>query len=199
MSIQNEIETSRSPWLLNADDSALLVIDMQEKLLPHIADHQRIVWNIGRLIEGARLLNVAIRATEQYPQGLGATVDTLGVSIRKSPPELGVKTMFSCRECASLFSGLKSSGVQKLVVTGIEAHVCVAQTVMDVIADGFDAYLCVDAIGSRFAVDRETALRRLENAGAIPTTTEAVLFEWCEHAKHPAFKQISQLVRKQHG
>ncbi len=184
---------SRSPLLMNRDDSAVLVIDVQEKLVPHIAGNERMLWNIGRLLDGARTLGVKVVATEQYPRGLGPTVPSLAGKLESAIP---AKTMFSCRECAPLVAQLKSENICHLVLVGIETHVCVAQTALDFMAAGFDVFICVDATGSRFEIDRETALRRLEYSGATPTTTEAVLFEWCETADSAEFKAISKLVQQ---
>ena len=186
----------RSTSLMNASDSALVVIDMQQKLVPLMTDHQKIVSNISRLIEGAKTLGVKVRATEQYPQGLGGTVESLRDQLSDAGAgSIPAKTMFSCRECELMLDELVAAGVTKLLLTGIETHVCVAQTALDLIAAGFSVYVCVDAVGSRGTVDHETAIRRLENAGAIPTTTEAALFEWCERAGSDEFKAISKLVK----
>lgn len=177
---------------MSADDSALVVVDVQEKLMPLIPGRQRLIWNIRRLLDGAKLLAVPAVATEQYPQGLGATVPELAARL-ESPP---AKVLFSCRECHALFENLAARGVNKLLLAGIETHVCIQQTALDMLAAGFRVYLAVDAIGARFPLDHEIALRRLEASGGVLTTTEAVLFEWCAAASHPHFKQISQLVRE---
>lgn len=190
------VETStippRSPELMSPDQSALLVIDVQEKLVPHIMGHQRVVWNIRRLLDAAKLLRIPVIATEQYPKGLGPTVAPL----RERLPDISEKLMFSCRECWSLFEKLEGLGRHRLLVTGIETHVCVQQTVLDLLSQGWRIYVAVDAVGSRYQWDYEVALRRMELAGAILTTTEAALFEWCVHAGTPEFKAISQLARE---
>ena len=191
-------ETFRSPLLMNAHDSALVIVDVQEKLVPHIYSHEKIVWNIGRLIAGAQVLDVQTVATEQYPQGLGETVDSIRQPLEKGGfKRIPEKMMFSCRECDATFAQLNKQGIYNLLLTGIETHVCVAQSALDLIAAGFAVYICVDAVGTRNQIDHQTALRRLENSGAFLTTTEAVLFEWCEKAGSTKFKQISQLVREQ--
>ena len=189
-------ETFRSPLLMNAQDSALVVIDVQEKLIPHIRNYETVTWNIGRLITGARLLGVRILATEQYPKGLGATIEAIRQPLSAGDSPIPEKTMFSCRECTQEFSRLYQQGIQKLLLTGIETHVCVSQSALDLIAAGFSVYVCVDAVGSRHRIDHDTALRRLENSGAVLTTTEAVLFEWCELAGREEFKAISKLVQE---
>ncbi len=190
-------ETFRSPLLMNPRDSALVIVDVQEKLVPHIQNHGEIVWNIGRLIAGAKILGVQLVATEQYPQGLGKTIDAIrGPLASGGLNQIPEKTMFSCRECDTTFAQLNRQGIYKLLLTGIETHVCVAQSALDLIAAGFAVYICVDAVGTRNSIDHEIALRRLENSGAFLTTTEAVLFEWCEKAGSLEFKQISQLIRE---
>lgn len=178
---------------MSRDDSALLVVDVQEKLLPSIADGDRVVWNIRRLIDGARALDLAVAATEQYPGGLGKTVPPLAERL----PQIPDKLSFSCISCEGIFQEWQRQGRYKILVAGVEAHVCVQQTVLDLLAAGFQVYVAVDAVGSRFPLDREIAWRRMESAGATLTTTEAALFEWCEVAGTPQFKTISSLVREQ--
>ncbi len=183
----------RSPAMMTSDDTALLVVDVQTKLIGLIPGHERIVWNVGRLIEGAKILGLPVAATEQYPKGLGPTVDQLAAQLGTIPSKL----TFSCGGCPEIFNQWHQQGITKVMVAGIEAHVCVQQTVLDLMADGFDVYVAVDALGSRHAIDFETALRRMETSGATLTTTEAALFEWCAVAGTPQFKRISQLVRQQ--
>lgn len=178
---------------MNRDDSALLVVDVQGKLVSLIPGHQKLVWNIRRLIDGAKVLGVALAATEQYPQGLGPTTAELASRL----PAIPAKIAFSSAECGQIFSEWRDRGIWKILVCGIETHVCVGQTVHDLLGEGFQVYVAVDAVGARFSLDHEIALRRLDSAGATLTTTEAALFEWCERAGSPEFKQISQLVREQ--
>ena len=187
----------RSPLLMNAGDSAIVVVDVQEKLIPLISGHQRIVWNINRLLDGAALLGVKVRGTEQYPNGLGGTIEPLAMKIKAQANEIPDKTMFSCRECNSAFESLSAAGVHNLLICGIESHICVAQSSLDLLSQGFNVFVCVDAVGARHALDHETAMRRLESSGAVLTTTEAALFEWCEKAGSDEFKQISKLVQQE--
>ncbi len=187
----DETTIPRSGELMSTGDTALLVIDVQEKLIGAIADHQRIVWNISRLIDGAQLLGVPVLATEQYPRGLGHTVAELAQRLEAIPD----KVMFSCRECAEPILALRDRGVRRILLTGIETHVCIAQSALDLMAAGFRVYLPVDALGARGLLDHQTALGRLDSAGATLTSTEAALFEWCEQAGTPEFKKISELVK----
>jgi len=181
----------RSAELMSIGETALLVIDVQERLLPVILGRDRLVWNIGRLIDGARILGVPVVATEQYPQGLGPTVPELARRLGTA----ATKVMFSCRGCPEVFQSLQAQGIHKVLVCGIEAHVCVQQSVLDLLGAGWRVYVAADAVGSRSEVDYQFALRRMDSAGATLTTTEAALFEWCEVAGTPQFKEISRLVR----
>ena len=182
----------RSPELMSRGDAALLVVDVQEKLVPAIANHARVVWNVRRLIDGAKILGLPVISTEQYPRGLGPTVGELADRLGPVPSKL----TFSCGGCPELFEQLQSSGIHKILVCGMEAHVCVQQTVLDLLADGWRVYVAADAVGSRFEVDYRTALQRMDSSGVTLTTTEAALFEWCEVAGTPEFKQISRLARE---
>jgi len=177
---------------MSSDDTALLIVDAQEKLLRVIPHRDRLVWNLTRLLTGAEILQVPCVATEQYPEKLGATVRELQQFVEP----LAGKLTFSCCGQAEFVDQLKGIGVQKVVVAGIEAHVCVMQTSLDLLSEGYEVYVPVDAVGSRYEVDCVTAQRRMESSGATLVTTEMTLFEWCREAGTAQFKQISQLVRQ---
>ncbi len=195
MSKSNSI--TRSPELMSVGDTGLLVVDVQERLIKAIDGWQRVVWNVRRLIDAARVLGIPVVATEQYPQGLGRTLPELAERLLdglvQNIPE---KVTFSSCGCPGAFDALSDRGVRKILVCGIEAHVCVAQTVFDLMADGWRVYVAVDAVGSRFPLDCRTALSRMDSAGAALTTTEAALFELCEIAGTPQFKEISRLAKE---
>jgi nicotinamidase-related amidase len=188
----NDQTLPRSPMMMSAGDTALLVIDVQEKLATALPEGKRIVWNVRRLLDGAKILGLPIIGTEQYPKGLGPTV--LELAQRLGP--LPAKLTFSCGGCPGLFSELEQTGIGKILIAGMETHVCVQQTVLDLLAAGWSAFVAVDAVGSRYEIDHRTALDRMNSAGATLTTTEAALFEWCRVAGTPEFKQISQLARE---
>jgi nicotinamidase-related amidase len=178
--------------LMSPGDTALLVIDVQTKLTAALPEGKRVIWNARRLLDGAKILGLPIVGTEQYPQGLGPTVPELAKRLDPFPAKL----TFSCGGCPGLFAELEQQGIGKIVVTGMETHVCVQQTVLDLLAAGWNVFVAVDAVGSRFEIDHRTALERMNSAGATLTTTEAALFEWCAAAGTPQFKQISQLARE---
>lgn len=182
----------RSPEMMNPSDTGLLVVDVQAKLIPLIQSHQRLVWNIRRLIDGAEILGVSIAATEQYPKGLGPTVPELAARLNN----VREKLTFSCGSCADIFRDWEAKNIFRVLVVGIETHVCVQQTVLDLLAHGLRVYLAVDALGTRHEIDHHTALRRMESSGAVLTTTESALFEWCRESGTPEFKQISKLIQE---
>ena len=175
---------------LDPASSVLAIIDVQERLLAVMPDAERVVARCRRLAEAARLLGVRAVLTEQYPQGLGPTPAELAALL---PPPAS-KLAFSCSGCGAFDEGV-ASGVSAVVLAGLETHVCVTQTALDLLAGGVTVFVAVDAIASRHDLDHATALRRLEAAGVIPTTSEAVLFEWCRTAEHPQFQAIRRLVR----
>ena len=177
---------------MSRDDTALAVIDVQQKLISLIPGHEQIVWNIRRLVDGAKILGTPRLATEQYPQGLGGTTPELASRLG----DILAKNTFSSCGSQDFCARLVELDVPKVLLSGIEAHVCVQQTALDLVANGYRVYVAVDAIGSRYQVDYETALRRMALAGVTLTTTESALFEWCRESATPEFKQISALVRE---
>jgi nicotinamidase-related amidase len=176
---------------MSALDTGLLVIDVQEKLVPKIAGAAGLVRNIAFLLDVAKLLDVPVQATEQYPRGLGSTVAELLPRLPQRPE----KTAFSSCAVAEVVTTFHRLARPKLVLTGIETHVCVLHTALDLLAADFRVFLPVDAIGARYRIDHDTALRRLEQAGAVLTTTEGCAFEWMGGANHPQFKEVSRLVQ----
>lgn len=177
---------------MSPNDTGLLVVDVQEKLLAAIPAGRRIVWNIRRLIDGAKILGLPVAATEQYPKGLGPTAPELAQLLNSIPSKL----TFSCGGCPEIFRDFHARGVCKILLAGIETHVCVEQTALDLLSNGWGVLVAVDAVGSRFEIDYRTALQRMDSAGATLTTVEAALFEWCRVAGTPEFKQISRLAQE---
>ncbi len=180
------------PTQMSFADTGLLVIDVQERLVPKVLDPQALIREIGFLIDAARLLDMPVVATEQYPKGLGATVPELAAKL----PDRPSKVEFSCCAIPSVVETFRREARPKVLLAGIEAHVCVQATALDLLARDFRVYIPADAVGSRYAVDKEYALRRLERAGAVLTTTETAIFEWIGGAGHPQFKAISKLIQE---
>lgn len=191
----SEMSLSKNPNRMTRHDTALIVVDIQEKLVPAMADGAKIVWNVRRLLDAAKVLGLPVLGTEQYTQGLGSTVPE--IASRLGP--VSSKLAFSCCGCPAFLqtlSDLRQKGISQVLLCGIEAHVCVAQTAFDLLADGWHVFLAADAVGSRFDIDCRVALQRMVSAGVTITTTEAAMFEWCEVAGTPEFKQIGRLARE---
>ena len=179
------------PTRMAPHETAVLVVDVQEKLMPKIPAADSIVRNIAFLLDAAPLAGVEVFATEQYPKGLGPTVPELARRLPHRPDKLG----FSCCDVPDLTGNVRAKGRSRVLLVGIEAHVCVLNTALDLLAEQFMVYLAVDAVGSRYAIDQETAIRRMEKIGVILTTVETAVFEWMGGARHPNFKAISALVQ----
>jgi nicotinamidase-related amidase len=184
-------EPIRSPELLSAENSRLLIVDVQEKLLPLIPVAERLTHNCRRLLDGAKILSVPSFGTEQYPQGLGRTTPQLAERLGPLPS----KVAFSCVPVLEWGEAAQvADDRDQVVVAGMETHVCVLQTVLDLIAAGFRVYVPADAVASRSEMDWRIALDRMASSGATVTTVESVLFEWCQQAGTPAFKEIQKLI-----
>jgi nicotinamidase-related amidase len=175
---------------LKPENSVLVVIDIQEKLLAKMAAAESLVANTAFLLDVAKLLEVPIRATEQYPKGLGATAPEIARRLSAAAE----KTAFSCCGAGTFLEELEMLQRSNIVLAGMEAHVCVLQTALDLLEAGLQVVLPVDALASRHELDRSTALTRLERGGAVLTTVESLAFEWLRDAKHPHFKAVSKLV-----
>ena len=171
--------------LLEKDRAALLVVDVQEGFRSY-ATFADVAASCGRLVAGARELGVPIVASEQYPRGLGSTAPEVGLA---DEPRIE-KTVFS----AARADGFDLGGRDQVLVAGIEAHVCVSQTVHDLLAQGLEVHVAADAVGSRHRIDYDRALPRLERAGAVVTTVEAALLELCERAGTPEFKAVQKVI-----
>jgi nicotinamidase-related amidase len=180
------------PAQMSAGDTGLLVIDVQTKLMAKIPKADVLVRNIAFLLDAAKLLGMTVQATEQYPKGLGETVPELAARLPVRPDKLA----FSSCAAPSVIENFHLAACPKIVLTGIETHVCVLHTAFDLLAHGFRVYLPADALGSRYPLDYEMALRRLEQAGAVVITAETCVFEWIGGSNHPRFKEISKLVQE---
>lgn len=184
--------TFRSPDLLSRDASRLLIIDLQERLLAAMPDATAVLDGCLLLVQAARRLGVPVHATEQYPRGLGPTVEPLRGLVGGAAVE---KLRFSAAGCFEWGAAAGDTDRPQVVLAGIEAHVCVLQTALDLMACGFRVSVVVDAVASRHPRDAQVALDRLRDQGATLTTAESVLFEWCEAAGTPEFKELSAWVK----
>ncbi len=173
--------------LLHRDRAALLVVDVQEGFRPY-ASFADVAESCRRLLAGARILQMPALVSEQYPKGLGPTAPELG--IEEGEDLMIEKTVFS----AARADGFDLKGRPQAIVCGIETHVCVSQTVHDLLGKGVEVHVPADAVGSRHSLDYERGLERLERAGAVVSTVESALFELLERAGTPEFKEVQKLI-----
>lgn len=173
--------------------AALIVVDVQARLAPHVIDAQAIERRCSALVKGANALQIPVFLTEHCSEALGVTVPSIRELVAGS--RVIAKRHFSAMHEAALPRALKESGREQILVAGMEAHVCVMQTTLGLLAAGYDCWLATDAVGSRRNEDREVAIERLRDAGATPSSAEMALFEWLKHADNPAFRTILSLVK----
>lgn len=190
----NLLAARRNPELLSRHDTQLAVIDMQARLVAVMPDSQQLVDNCRKLMSGARLFEVPVTVTEQYPAGLGNTIESLSELASGVPFE---KLRFSASEAFVSSGEANPDRRPRVVLCGVEAHVCVLQTAFDLASNGFRVSVAADAIASQRPLDRKLAVRRMSDTGITVTTTEAVLFEWCESAEDAKFRELQQIVKQQ--
>ena len=175
---------------LDRERTALVVVDVQEAFRKAIPDFDRVAEASATLVEGADALGLPIVVTEQYPKGLGSTVPEVAEHLPDS-----VRAVEKVRFSAAEADGFDLGGRGQALVCGIEAHVCVNQTVLDLIDDGVEVHVAGDAVGSRTAENRELGLHKAEQAGAVLTSVETALFELLGGSDAPEFKQVQELVK----
>ena len=176
--------------LLSAERSVLLLVDLQQRLMPAIHDGDAVVTRAVRLAEAAVLLDVPVLATEQYPAGLGPTVAPLAAYPRATM----AKTTFSAAAGPG-FRALLPAGTREVVIAGCETHVCVLQTALELLGSRHRVILAADAAGSRDPADHRAAIDRARQHGVEVVTSEMVLFEWLRDARHPSFRQVHKLLK----
>lgn len=179
--------------LMAAERSVLLVVDVQERLAPAIHAIEDVVAKVRLLLEAAAKLGVPVLASEQYPQGLGPTLSSVACLL----PDRAIfpKLSFSCAGEPVFCDRLAALGRDQVIVCGIETHVCVLQTAVDVMAGGRACFVAADAVGSRRVENRDLALTRLRDAGGDIVSSEMVVFEWLRRAGTPLFREVSRMVR----
>jgi len=184
------------PMTLDRARTALVVIDVQERLFPAMdADHrEEVMRNIKVLTATARRLNLGTLVTEQYPKGLGHTLQEVKDAL---PPEVQPveKVAFSCQGVDAFRSRLTATGARQLLLAGIEAHVCVLMSALDLLADGYAVHIVADAVTSRTQANWRLAMEQLRQAGAVVTTTETVLFQLLRQADTDDFRELARLIR----
>ena len=174
--------------------SAVTVIDMQEAFREKIPDFSEVAERIATMVKAAKLLQLPIMVTEQYPKGLGHTAAEI-LEVLPDSTEVIEKTSFSSCGARAFLSQLERAWTKQVIVCGIEAHICVNQTVHDLLGSAFQVHLLTDCVTSRKQSNKEVAIRKMELSGAIPSSLEMVLFELLQDAKHEQFKAIQGLIK----
>lgn len=187
--------TIKNRFTLDQSQSLLVVIDVQERLCAAMDPEvlAQLVRNTGILLDSALELSVPVIFTEQYVKGLGATLSEL--KGRVPAAVCHEKLSFSCCGNQDFVRQIKESGRKQIVICGMETHVCVLQTVIDLLGDGFNVHLVKDAVMSRSNDNRQTAIEAMVQAGAVPTSAESVVFQWLKVAGTDSFKRLSKLVK----
>ncbi len=182
--------------LCNTSDSTLVIIDIQTRLTAAMPTKvlARLKRNTSLLIKAAGLLEIPVLVTEQYPEGLGPIEPEIVEILPENTPRFE-KTCFSCAGADNFLEHLNNIGRKQVILTGIEAHVCVLQTAIDLLVEDYNVFVVIDGVCSRHRENYETTLQRMRQAGVITCNAESVLFEWLRNANHEHFKTLSALVR----
>ena len=178
---------------INVEDALFCLVDVQERLYPHVTNKDEIEKNLITLVKGLKVLSIPFIVNEQYKKGIGETIPSLRELVDEYPHF--EKTTFSCYKNEATIDAINEMNKKVVIVAGIETHVCVLQTCIDLLEGGFEVVLVTDCCTSRKQNDTDVAIARLTQAGVIPTTYESLLFELTLNAKNPCFKEISSLVK----
>lgn len=178
---------------IKRDDTVLVVIDFQEKLMPVMQGKEELEERAQRLIKGMKALGIPAVVTQQYTKGIGKTIKAISETLGDF--EHIEKTSFGCMNNEEFAKTIRKTDKKNVVVCGIEAHICVMQTVLQLIEKGYRVYLAADCVSSRNKTDKLFAIQRMRDAGAVITTYEAILYEILEDSKAEGFKEISKIVK----
>ncbi|WP_201606057.1 isochorismatase family protein [Psychrobacter immobilis] len=177
------------------ENTQAMIVDVQERLTPHIYDHENIVKKTVTLIKGLQALNIPIMLNEQYKKGLGDTLPELRDVLEGDNAKSFEKVTFSACDNNDSWHHLAQQNRSTVLLFGAEAHVCIMQTALDLLDNGMQPVIIGDAVGSRFPYDKKQAIRRIRRAGGVISTVESILFELCRSSEDTAFKTIINLIK----
>ena len=175
------------------EDTLLIIVDVQERLFPYIAENIKLSQSIIKLLEGIKVFDIPVFLTEQYKKGLGETIPEVKSTI--NPDFIYEKLAFSCCDEPVFMQKLEATGKRNIILCGIESHICILQTTIDLIKNNFQPILVEDCVSSRKLTDKQFAVDRMRQEGAIVTTYESVLFELCRFAGTDQFKAIAKIIK----
>ena len=190
---KNPTKINASNKILVEDETLLLIVDVQQRLIKNIKDNQLLIFNIKKLIDTCNLLDVRIVIAEQNPLKLGKTIGS--ITGNNEYPKFE-KMEFSCGNNENFINYIKEYNFKNIIVCGIESHICVLQTSLELLGKGFNILIPRDAIGSRNGMDNETAFLRLILSGAIASTTESLICELCKTSSRKEFRDVSKILKK---
>lgn len=182
----------KATGLIKKETTALLVIDVQEKLMPVVQDGEQIFANVNRLMKGMSIFNIPVIITEQYPKGLGNTCAEVEIPQDVQTIE---KICFSCMQSDEVLAQLKERNITSLILSGVESHICVLKTALEALDKNFEVHIVADAVSSRTTANKQLALERMRQSGAFIVSTEMILFQLIDEAGTDAFKTISRLIK----
>ena len=189
--LKNNLKENNSKLILE-DETLLLILDMQEKLINNIKGKQLLIFNIKKLIEACNILNVHIAITEQNPVKLGKTLESI---LESKEYPIFEKMEFSCSKNTRFIDYVKKYNFKNIIVCGIESHICILQTSINLLEKGLNIIIPRDAIGSRNEIDNDTAFLRLILSGALASTTESLICELCKTSNRKEFREISKILK----
>lgn len=188
-----QVSVNHHPAILTKDSTVLVIVDVQEKLLPYVTGKDEVVSNIQMLIKFADIMGIPIILTEHYPKGLGTTVPEIKEVLKDySPIE---KVIFSCCGPPEFLTKLKELGAKTLMIAGIESHICVQQTTLDALHAGYAVHVISDAVSSRTVWNLSIGLENMRQFGAVISSTEMAMYEIMERADTPEFKEVLKLIK----
>ena len=179
--------------ILVEDETLLLIVDVQQKLINNIKENKLLIFNIKKLVDTCHLLNVHIAITEQNPLKIGKTLESL---VNKNEYPKFEKMEFSCSKNKNFINYINEYNFKNIIVCGIESHICILQTSIDLLQNGLNILIPRDAIGSRNKIDNDTAFLRLTLSGAVASTTESLICELCKTSSRKEFREISKILKK---
>jgi len=188
----NPINANNNNKIILEDETLLLIVDVQQKLINNIKDNQLLIFNIKKLIDTCNLLNVRIAITEQSPLKLGKTLES--ITDNNEYPKFE-KMEFSCNKNKSFINYINEYNFKNIIVCGIESHICILQTSIDLLQKGLNILIPRDAIGSRNEIDNDTAFLRLILSGAVASTTESLICELCKTSNRKEFREVSKILK----
>lgn len=191
--VKNHVNNLKYNMRIHKENTVALIVDIQEKLFPFIDENEKLANNVLKLLKGLKILEIPLIVSEQYKKGLGETIPILKEVLSNSP--FFEKITFSCCDNSDIFNNILTANRKNILVCGIESHICVLQTVEDLLEKKYTPIVIADCVSSRNPYDKEIALKRMEKSGAIITTLESILFELTRVAGSEQFKSISKLVK----